>query len=224
MNSFKRFALILFIVLLASSTYAQRSSGWAMVFSWDRFNGGEYPVASFNLGEDFEDSPSNIGGIGLEYRLTYQWALQAGFAYGRTSFEDPGDNSNLEISRSTYGFAAGPLFYFRGYDATGVRPYLGARLSLGGYSFNREASAGTSRTEREVSATSFGFALFGGADVELLTGLRVGAGYGLNFSSFPESETKVITSSPAGSTTVTTNGPSTSQFSTFFQMTLKFLF
>jgi opacity protein-like surface antigen len=223
MNSFKRFAFILVIVLFASTSYAQRSSGWSMVFTWDRFNAGEYPITSVATGQSFQNLES-IGGIGLEYKMSYQWALQVGLSFGTQSAESSGEGTSSESSQTQYGIAAGPVFYFRGYDVTGIRPYLGGRLAFGGYSSSSEQSSGTARQTVEFSTSSFGAALFGGADVELLSGLRVGAGYGLSFTSFPESEQETTIASTGSSTTTKVTGPSASEISTFFHMTLKFLF
>jgi opacity protein-like surface antigen len=220
MNSFKQFAFVLLFLLLASTSFAQRTSGWSMVFTWDRFNAGEYPVSTLMSGSNLE----NIGGIGLEYKLSYQWSLLVGVAFGRESMEQSAEGSRSESSQTQYGFSAGPVYYFRGYDVTGVRPYMGARLALGGYSATSEQSSGTTSQKVEFSTSSLGFALFGGADVEILSGLRAGAGYGLAFTSFPESEQETTFSTTGSSQTSKVTGPSASQFTTFFHMSLRFLF
>jgi opacity protein-like surface antigen len=225
MNSIKRISFVLLFILLSSNAFAQRSSGWAMVFTWDRFNADEFPVSTLKMGNDIQ----GIGGIGLEYKLSYQWSLLAGLAYGSQSETDetvPG--SKDEESTSMFGFTLGPVFYLRGYDVTGIRPYLGARISYGRYGFSSESSTTTGTTSVnttvEGSTSSLGFALFGGADVEIISGVRAGAGYGLGYSSFPESESERTVTTPGSSTTTTTKGPSSSQFTTFFHMTLKLLF
>jgi opacity protein-like surface antigen len=227
MNSFKRISFLLLFLLLSTNLFAQKSSGWAMVFTWDRFNAGEFPVSGLKLNPNTNDI-SNMGGIGLEYKLTYQWALQVGLAFGTESDELSTTQGTVttteENSQTHFGIAVAPLFYFRGYDVTGVRPYIGGRLSFGSFSATEEMASGTNKITEELSASSIGFAVFGGADVELISGLRVGAGYGLGFSSFPESEREVTSATAGSSTTNTIKGPSSSEFNTFFHMSLKLLF
>ncbi len=221
MNSFKRLSFILLFVFLTSSAFAQKSPEWTILFSWDRFNAGEFGIAELYPSEN---NPSSIYGVGVEYKLAYQWALQVGFGFFSGSSEETGEGTSSEFSQTRYGFTAGPVYYFRGYNAEGVRPYLGLRLNIGGYSVTDEATSGTTKQTDEYSTSSLGFALYGGADVEILDGLRVGAGYGIGYASFPESELTRTVTSPGATQTTTLKGPSASGFSTIFHMNVKFLF
>jgi len=201
------------MILLTSSSFAQKSSGWSLLFSWDRFNAGNYPVATVF---SFDGDQIDLGGIGVEYQLASTFTIQAALHFGMTSSEVKQGTVTLENSSTEYGIGVGPVWYPRGYNTTSVRPYMGATLNLGGASSTQEAG----ENKVELSASSFGFHIFGGADFEIIDGFRVGAGYGIMYASFPASTRKTTVT---GGTTTEDEGPSGSAFMDVFHLNCKII-
>ncbi len=218
----KLFSVLFLSLILSSSVFAQKS--WALLFSWDRFNAAGYPVSSFYTynGEDF--NINETGGIGVEYRLNPSWSIQGGLAIGIGGDEQTQGTTKTTRDMSLFALSAGASYYFLGYDTKGVRPYLGGRLSYGTQSYTSESTNAPNSQKFEDSYSSVGFGVFGGADVELLEGLRVGASYGLVYNSYPESESTSTITSGGVTTETTVNGPSASMFSTVVSLNVKFLF
>jgi opacity protein-like surface antigen len=213
MNSFRQLSLVLLFVLLTSSAFAQKSSsGWSMLFNWDRFNAGPSSIGTV---VDFQGNQTNLAGIGVEYLLMSQLALRVNFTYSsQSSEEDVTTTITEENSASTYGISFGPVWYFRGYNLSSVRPYLGATINIAGTSASRER---TNSPKIETSSSSFGVTFFAGADLIVIEGLRVGAGYGLMYASFPSG-----TYEEAGQPEV--EGPSGSVFTDVFHLNCKIMF
>lgn len=211
MNSFKRFALVLFILALSSSAFAQKSSGWSLLFSWDRFNAGAFPAADVYTYDGNNLSRAGLAGIGLEYELTPTITVMGAFHFSTDSWDVKQGTTTIKTTNTSYGIGVGPVWYPRGYNTTMVRPYLSASIHLGGISYTQEA--GTAKTD--ASFSSFGFVLMGGADFEVVSGFRVGAGYGVMYASYPAG---TLEQTNTQGQVTKTEGPSGSQLSTFFHL------
>jgi hypothetical protein len=216
MKTLTKLSFILLFVFLTSSAFAQKSSGWSLLFSWDRFNAGAFPAAEVYTYNGENLSFTDLAGIGIEFELTPVFTIQGAFHFSTSSWDEKQGTTTIKTTNTAYGVGIGPFWYPRGYNTNAVRPYLGAAVRLGGISYTQEA--GTAKVD--ASFSSFGFVLMGGADFEVLSGFRVGAGYGLMYASYPAGTLEETNT--AGQVTKL-EGPSGSALSTFFHLNCKII-
>lgn len=221
----KKLLAVLTLVLFASTlTFAQANRGWdgtkPEVYKGSKNFVFMYsPFVSPNLGSvyagaftEFQDTANtrinNLFGVGFQYYVTPEIALQFGLNFGYSKEEPTWAGATASMSSTTFGLSVDANYHFK--SLYSVSPYLGLNANFGMGSSTQEITVGTTTNKIEYSGNSFGFGFNFGFDWYFTPGLSLGGKYTLGLALNNQPTAK----STAGATTIELKGPKSTVFGT----------